>query len=146
MLRTTLPILPPQSPVLTLWVGITQFSRKSNLHLTATVPLAAARLLFNSGERRVFLFCWFPFLKRKKKGKKSKCYKGVLEPHPSEALSAWHRPSVFFCIFLHILNFGNCMFSCGKHTHFIYTVLCLSLSHIPKVRLVGLLEWTHESK
>lgn len=101
MLRTTLPILPPQSPVLKLWVGITQFSPKSNLHLTATVPLAAARLLFNSGERRVFLLCRFPFLKRKKKEKKSKCYKGVLEPHPSEALSAWHRPSVFL---LHIFT------------------------------------------
>lgn len=52
----------------------------------------------------------------------------------------------FYCIFLLILNFGNHVFSCGKHTHFIYTVLCLSLSHIPKLRLVCVPERMHESK
>lgn len=43
-------------------------------------------------------------LSKEEKGKKSKCYTGVSEPHPSEALSAWHRPSLFL---LHIFTRPN---------------------------------------
>lgn len=40
--------------------------------------------------------------KERGKRKERKCYTSILEPRPSEALSAWHRPSLFLLrIFTH---------------------------------------------
>lgn len=68
VLRTSLPILPLQSPVLMLWVGTTQFSSESKLHAFSLI------------QGRVFLLCQFSFPKREKKGKK--CRRGIFRAPP----------------------------------------------------------------
>lgn len=83
VLRTSLPILPLQSPVLMLWVGTTQFSPESKLY--------AFSLIQGRGE---FSFCANSLFQRGKR-KERNAVEAFSEPHPSEAVSAWHKPSVF---------------------------------------------------
>lgn len=83
---------------------------ESSQCLTAVVPSPAARLLFNSGES-------FPFvpilLSKEEKESKKMPYSST----PQKQCLAGTSHQCFNSVFLHVLNFRNHMFNCGKHTH-----------------------------
>lgn len=94
--------------------------------------------------RREFSFCAdSPFQRGKRKERNPNAIQAFQSPTLQRHCLPGRGHQCFYSVFLHVLNFGNRMFSYGKHTHFIYTVLCLSLSHVSKVRLVCVLERMH---
>ena len=127
---------------------ITHFSPASNLHLTATAPSAAARLLFKSGAKKEsFPLVLTPLSKEEKEGKEIQMLYGRFGAPPfSGTVCLAQAISVLTAYFYTSWTLGTAC-SAVASTPIAFTQSCVCpRPHIPKVRLVCVPEQMHESK